>query len=74
MTEHIVRIRAEGQICTVKRVYGLTVDRREAASLERNLSGCASMAMESIAARQHRRQQGTVEKRGQREGRTCALR
>ena len=35
----------------VKRAYGLTVDRREAAALERILQGCASTAMDPMVCR-----------------------
>ena len=38
-----------GRVLEVKRAYGLTVDRREAATLERILRGCASTAMEPVA-------------------------
>ena len=38
-----------GRVLEVKRAYGLTVDRREAATLERILRGCASKAMEPVA-------------------------
>ena len=37
-----------GRIVEVKRVYGLTVDRREAAAFERVLRGCASTKMEPM--------------------------
>ena len=39
-----------GQVLSVKRRYGLTVDAREAAALGRVLAGCASIRMESSAA------------------------
>ena len=35
----------------VKRAYGLTADRREAAALERVLRGCASTAIEPMVCR-----------------------
>ena len=37
-----------GRVIDVKLAYGLTVDRREAAALERVLRGCASTAMEPL--------------------------
>ena len=37
-----------GRVLEVKMAYGLTVDRREAAVLERVLAGCASTAMEPM--------------------------
>ena len=37
-----------GRVLEVKRAYALTVDRREAAALERILSGCASIALEPL--------------------------
>ena len=37
-----------GRIVEVRRTYGLTVDRREAAALERILSGCESTALEPV--------------------------
>ena len=37
-----------GRILEVRRAYGLTIDRREAAALERILAGCASTALEPI--------------------------
>ena len=40
-----------GRVLQVKRAYGLTVDRREAAALERILQGCASTAMEPMVCR-----------------------
>ena len=40
-----------GRVLEVKRAYGLTVDRREAAALERVLSGCTSTAMEPMVCR-----------------------
>ena len=40
-----------GRVLEVKLVYGLTVDRREAAALERVLRGCASTAMEPVVCR-----------------------
>ena len=40
-----------GRVLEVKRAYGLTVDRREAAALERVLRRCASTAMEPIVCR-----------------------
>ena len=36
------------RVVEVKRAYGLTVDRREAAALEADLSSCASTALEAI--------------------------
>ena len=40
-----------GRVLDVKRAYGLTVDRREAAALEQVLSRCASTAMEPLVCR-----------------------
>ena len=40
-----------GRVVEVKRAYRLTVDRREAAALERVLSRCASTAMEPLVCR-----------------------
>ena len=40
-----------GRVLDVKRAYGLTVDRREAATLEHILSRCASTAMEPLVCR-----------------------
>ena len=40
-----------GRVLEVKRAYGLTVDRREVAALERVLAGCASTAMEPMVCR-----------------------
>ena len=40
-----------GRVLQVKRAYGLTVDRREAAALERILQGCTSTAMEPMVCR-----------------------
>ena len=37
-----------GRVVEVRRAYGLTVDEREAAALERILSGCGSTALEPI--------------------------
>ena len=37
-----------GRVVQVRRAYGLTIDRREAAALERILSGCGSTALEPI--------------------------
>ena len=37
-----------GRVLKVKRAYGLTVDPREAAALERILTGCTSLAMERV--------------------------
>lgn len=37
-----------GRVLEVKRAYGLTVDRREAAALERVLSRCSNTAMEPL--------------------------
>ena len=37
-----------GRVVQVRRAYGLTIDRREAAALERILSGCASTALEPV--------------------------
>ena len=39
------------RVLKVKRAYGLTVDRREAAALEQILRGCASTAMEPMMFR-----------------------
>ena len=48
-----------GRVLEVKRAYGLTVDRREAAALERVLRGCASTAMEPKVCRTTRASTGT---------------
>ena len=40
-----------GRVIEVKQVYSLTVDRREATTLERILQGCASTAMEPMVCR-----------------------
>ena len=40
-----------GRVLAVKRAYGLTVERREAAALEHILSRCASTAMEPLVCR-----------------------
>ena len=40
-----------GRVLEVKRGYGLTVDRQEAAALERILRGCANTAMEPMVCR-----------------------
>ena len=40
-----------GRVIEVKRAYGLTVDRREAAAIERILRGCTSTAMEPMVCR-----------------------
>ena len=40
-----------GRVLDVKRAYGLTVDRREAAALEHILSRCTSTAMEPLVCR-----------------------
>ena len=40
-----------GRVLAVKRAYGLTVDRREAAALEHILSRCTSTAMEPLVCR-----------------------
>ena len=40
-----------GRVVEVKRAYRLTVDRREAAALERILRGCANTAMEPMVCR-----------------------
>ena len=40
-----------GRVIAVERAYGLTVDRREAAALERILRGCANTAMEPKVCR-----------------------
>ena len=40
-----------GRVVEVKRAYGLTVDRREAAALEHILRGCESTAMEPMVFR-----------------------
>ena len=40
-----------GRVLEVKLAYGLTVDRREAAGLERILSRCTSTAMEPLKCR-----------------------
>ena len=40
-----------GRVVEVKRSYGLTVDRREAAALERVLRGCTNTAMEPMVCR-----------------------
>ena len=40
-----------GRVLEVKLAYGLTVDHREAAALERILRGCASTAMEPMVCR-----------------------
>ena len=37
-----------GRVVEVKRAYGLTVDRREAAALETILSSCESTALEPV--------------------------
>ena len=37
-----------GRVVEVRRVYGLTVDRREAAALERILAGCGRTALEPV--------------------------
>ena len=37
-----------GRVLEVRRTYGLTIDRREAAALDRILDGCASTAMEPV--------------------------
>ena len=37
-----------GRVVEVRRAYGLTIDRREAAALDRILAGCASTAMEPV--------------------------
>ena len=53
-----------GRVLEVKRAYGLTVDRREAAALERMLSRCETTAMEPIAC--------TASSPGKREGEASA--
>ena len=45
------RCRFAGRVLEVKRVYGLTVDRREAAAHEHILSRCTSTAMEPLVCR-----------------------
>ena len=37
-----------GRVVEVRRAYGLTIDRREAAALDRIFAGCASTAMEPV--------------------------
>ena len=49
-----------GRVLEVKRAYGLTVDRREAAALERILRGCASTAMAPKVCRGTRASSGAT--------------
>ena len=37
-----------GRVLEVRRAYGLTIDRREAAALDRFLAGCGSTALEPV--------------------------
>ena len=51
-----------GRVLEVKLAYGLTVDRREAAALERILRGCRSTAMEPMVCRTAPTAQGDTER------------